>query len=68
MEPHYASGLGAGLMIRGERTTLVRSTLSVMSIHAMLSLELTDKTLEAFLGICRGSYEKVERMSRVPTV
>lgn len=38
----------AKLLNRGGRAELVRSTLVAMSIHAMLSLDLPVKTLDAF--------------------
>ena len=45
---------GARMMNRGGRSTLVRTTLTTVPVHAMLLLDLSAKTLDELLGICRG--------------
>jgi hypothetical protein len=43
----------AKLMNRGGRAILVQTTLSSMLVHALMSLDIPPKTLEAFAKICR---------------
>jgi hypothetical protein len=45
---------GARLLNRGGRTTLVQTTLSALPIHAMMSLDVPPKTLQALAKLCRG--------------
>jgi hypothetical protein len=40
-------------MNRGGRAILVQTTLSSMLVHALMSLDIPPKTLEAFAKICR---------------
>ena len=51
----------ARLMNRGGRSTLVRTTLASMPVHAMMSLDLPYKTLDALQGIMRGFLWKGRR-------
>lgn len=44
----------AGLMNRGECTTLVKTTLSAIPVHALTSLDVSSQTLVAFRKIVRG--------------
>jgi hypothetical protein len=43
----------AKLMNRGGRTILVQTTLSAMIVHALISLDVPPKMLEAFTKVCR---------------
>ncbi|KAM0855047.1 hypothetical protein ACQ4PT_050004 [Festuca glaucescens] len=45
---------GARLLNRGGRTTLVQTTLSALPIHAMMSLDVPPKILQALAKVCRG--------------
>ncbi|KAM0827482.1 hypothetical protein ACQ4PT_068191 [Festuca glaucescens] len=49
----------AKLLTRGGRTILVQMTLSAIPVHAMISLDIPPKTLQAMLKICRGFMWKV---------
>jgi mannosylglycoprotein endo-beta-mannosidase len=51
----------AKLMNRGGRTILVQTTLSAMIVHAMMSLDVPPKALEAFTKICRAFLWKGRR-------
>jgi hypothetical protein len=51
----------AKLMNQGGRTILVQTTLSVMIVHALMSLDVPPKTLDAFTKVCRTSLWKGQR-------
>jgi hypothetical protein len=51
----------AKLMNHGGRAILVQSTLSSMMVHALMSLDVPPKTLEAFTKICRAFLWKGRR-------
>jgi hypothetical protein len=51
----------AKLMNRGGRTILVQTTLSAMIVHALMSLDVPPKTLEAFTKVCRAFLWKGQR-------
>jgi hypothetical protein len=51
----------AKLMNRGGRTILVQTTLSAMIVHALMSLDVPPKTLEAFTKVCRAFLWKGRR-------
>ncbi|KAM0921524.1 hypothetical protein ACQ4PT_006811 [Festuca glaucescens] len=42
------------LLTQGGRTILVQTTLCAIPVHAMMSLDIPPKTLQALLKICRG--------------
>jgi hypothetical protein len=44
----------AKLLTRGGRTILVQTTLSAIPVHAMMSLGIPPKVLDALIKICRG--------------
>ncbi|KAM0829122.1 hypothetical protein ACQ4PT_067074 [Festuca glaucescens] len=44
----------AWLLNRGGRTILVQTTLSAIPVHAMMSLDIPPKTMQALRKICRG--------------
>jgi hypothetical protein len=48
-------------MNRGGRTILVQTTLSVMIVHTLMSLDVPPKTLAAFTKVCRAFLRKGQR-------
>jgi hypothetical protein len=62
------SGWRASMLNRAGRLELVRSTLAVVSIFAMMTLDVQIETLFAIENILRGFYRRVVRTRMVAIV